>query len=891
MRCRTGRKLNLEPLESRQLLAADLIISEFMAQNDQTIESSFGETSDWIEIYNDSDEPQDLNGWSLSDDPAELDKWTFSRSFTVPANGYVIVWASDRDRMSTTEAHTNFKLKSGGEYLALVDTSGDVVSEFGSVETEYPSQPADISFGVDVTGRPRYYLNPTPGEANDDDGAGLVEDTKFSVDRGFYTEAFDVTVASATSGATLVYTLDGSAPSQRNGRQIVGGDVGPSVTIEIDSTTTLRAMAYFDGWTSTNVDTQTYLFLDQIVRQTGDGLPDTWGHAGADYEMDQSIVDSSRYQDVIVDSLKSIPTVSLVSDIDNWFGRDGTGIYPSGQGSPRGVSMEMLFPETGDDLQVDGSVEIQGGSSTNRWKSDKLSMQVKFKREYGDAKLEYPIFGDEATDRFDTLILDARLNQAWHYGGGSSPVSQRERAQYTRDQFVANLQRELGGHAPHGQWVHLYLNGIYWGMHNLHERPDEHFAEAYLGGEEEDYDIIKHNSDVVNGGFSNYQDFINLVNQNTTSDRVYEDIKETLDVEQFINYMLTNFYVGNTDWAHHNWYASFNKESGEGKWRYHSWDAEHVLKGQTDDATGRDDALGPTHVHLRLMDNAEYELQFMDAVQEYFFNNGKLTPERATAMYQERLDEVYEAIVAESARWGDNHRSNPFTRDNEWVAERDRLLEDYFPNRTDIVIEQLRDRGFFHRYDAPRFSQHGGEIDSGSEMRIRSSGGTVFYTLDGSDPRTSETAIEYTSSLVITESVTLKTRALRGSSEWSAMTVAEFQTKPTGDFSGDGNLDAKDLDLLNAAVSRGSFESRFDLDGDEELDAADVDYWLSELADTRRGDANLDGAVNFQDFLILSTNFGKEEAIWEEGNFDVEPSVSFADFLLLSTEFGWRRDA
>lgn len=883
MRFRNSR---VEQLEIRQLLAADSFrITEFMAVNDTVLVDSFGETPDWIEIHNSSEEALDLVGWSVTDDPSVPSKWTFPSSLVVPGDGYLVVFASDRDGIQASEPHVHFKLKSNGEYLALFDSTGSIANEFGGANTDYPNQRNDVSYGIDATGRERFYLNPTPGAPNDDSSGGLVSDTKFSADRGFYEDAFTVNVKSETPFATLVYTLDGTEPTSQNGTRVVGGSDGPSVDIDIDSTSTLRAMAFRDDWTSTNVDTQTYLFLDQVIRQTGDGLPNTWGHAGADYEMDPEIVDAVAYRDVIVDSLKSLPTVSLVTDIDNWFGTGGTGIYPQGQSSPRGVSVEMLFPESGDDVQADGSVEIQGGSSTNRWKSDKLSMQLKFKRQYGDSKLEYPIYGPDATNEFDTLILDARLNQAWHYGGGVSPTSQRARAQYTRDQFVANLQRELGGEAPHGRWVHLYLNGIYWGIHNLHERPDEHFAAAYVGGEAEDYDIIKHNDDVVNGSLTAYRSFLSLVEGDVSEAETYRQVEEQLDVQPFINYMLTNYFVGNTDWAHHNWYVSRNAKSGDGKWRYHSWDAEHSLKELNDDATGRNDELGPTAVHRRLMLNDEYRLQFMDSVQAYFFNGGKLTPENTTAMYQERAEEVYDAVVAESARWGDNQRSRPFTRDREWVRERDRLLEDYFPARSDVVLNQLRNRRFFHRYAAPSFSQHGGKADAGFEVDI-DSGGTVFYTLDGSDPRTSNTAREYLAKIQIDETVVLKARALRSGDEWSAITVAEFDVGLLGDFSNDGLLNSLDIDLLRAGIAQDGFDSKFDLDENGELNEKDVDYWLTQLAGTRRGDTDLNGTVNFRDFLQFALSFGKSNATWADGDYDGDSKVTFLDFLVLATQFG-----
>ncbi len=880
-----------ESLERRALLSCSkLCIAEFLASNDEEATDFYGESSDWIEIHNPTGATVDLQGWHLTDDATDLSKWTFDRSASIEAGQRLLVWASDRDSVDPDgEFHTNFKLSSGGEYLALVQPDGLVAFEYGSSVDDYPAQSTDVSYGIDADGEERYLLTPTPGTPNGVGTLGFVADTKFSADRGFYESPFALTISSATPNATLVYTLDGSVPSASNGVQIVGNSQSTQLEITVDKTTTVRAMAFRDGWEPTNVDTQTYIFADQVIRQTGDGLPDTWGHAGADYEMDPEVVNDSQYRDIIVDGLKSIPTLSLVSDLDNWFD-PRNGIYPEGSGEPIPISAELVHADGTEGFQVDASVEIQGGSSTNRWKSDKLSMQLKFKREFGDAKLEYPLFGDDATDEFDTLVIDARLNQAWHYGGGSSPTSQRERAQYARDQFVADLQNELGGLAPHGRWVHVYLNGIYWGIHNLHERPDEHFASAYYGGSDDDYDIIKHNNDVVNGSFANYRRLLDAVNGDTRDDEQYAQIEELLDIEQFVDYMQVNFYVGNTDWAHHNWYASYNKAAADGKWRFHSWDAEHVLKGINDNATGRDDAQGPTHIHARLMRNEQYRVAFMDAVQRNFFNGGVFTVDRAKAMYRTRLDEVFEALVPESARWGDNHRRDPYTRDDEWMAERDRLMDSYFPRRTDIVVDQLRDRDFFHEFDAPRFNIHGGEVESGFEARLRGVG-HMIYTTDGSDPRTSESAIEFDESIPITADTHVRVRS-NVDGEWSALVEARFLVQVAqvpGDFSGNGVVDAADIDLLSLAVRNSSTDNQYDLDEDGFVGPRDTENWIQEIAETRRGDANLDGNVDFQDFLIMSSRFGQDDQGWADGDFNGDGSVSFEDFLFLSANFGFKR--
>ena len=105
--------------------------------------------------------------------------------------------------------------------------------------------------------------------------------------------------------------------------------------------------------------------------------------------------------------------------------------------------------------------------------------------------------------------------------------------------------------------------------------------------------------------------------------------------------MLVNYYAGNNDWSHHNWYASFNRVDPNGKWRFHSWDAEHVLRATAPiqptsdpvqaDVTTKNNANSPTEIHNRLIANPEYKLRFADRVQKHFFNGGTLTPQATDA--------------------------------------------------------------------------------------------------------------------------------------------------------------------------------------------------------------------------------------------------------------------
>lgn len=136
------RRLRVEPLEPRWLLAGLPIISEFLASNQQGLQDSAGNRWDWIEIYNRADQAADLAGWQLKD---SHNAWVFP-AVSLGPHASRIIFASGLDRRDPGgELHTNFKLSQEGEYLGLLDPAGAVVHEFAP---QYPPQQDDISYGI-----------------------------------------------------------------------------------------------------------------------------------------------------------------------------------------------------------------------------------------------------------------------------------------------------------------------------------------------------------------------------------------------------------------------------------------------------------------------------------------------------------------------------------------------------------------------------------------------------------------------------------------------------------------------------------------------------------------------------------------------------------------------
>ncbi len=639
---------------------------------------------------------------------------------------------------------------------------------------------ADRSVG---SGTGFFMATPTPGTANTVGTLGFVADTNFSVDRGFYDAPISVAITTATAGAQIRYTLDGTAPTATTGLIY-------SSPIAISTTKTLRAAAFKTGWTPTDVDTQTYIFLNDVIHQSGTGLPayTNWGSGGVpDWEMDPTIVNNAAYSGTIKNDLKAVPTMSLVMPWTDWFGPSG--IYIDGSGVERAGSVEMITANNANEFQSDAALEIQGASSTVRWNLDKLSVKVTFKAPFGPTKLNAPLFTNPAYDqgaavKFDSFVLDSVYDESWMASSGT----QRDRAKFVQDQVTADLQNAAGGHGPHGTYTHLYLNGLYWGVYYLHEIPDDSFAEQYLGGDREDYDVIKHNGSTVVAGdstaSSNYSALMTLVGKDMTVLANYNAVAAKLEIDEFIDYLMINQYTGNSDWASHNWYASFNRVDPNGKWRFHTWDAEYSFRDVTNDLTLKNDSNAPTGIHNKLMASPEYKQRFNDHVQKMLRNGGLLTPTAAAAVYMGRVNQVDRAMVGESARWGDNHDDGVDTHTYaEWRATQDGMATNFFNIRTNTILSQYTSRSWLISLAAPNLSQNGGTVSPGYQLVITKPTGSpassaIYYTLDGTDPRLNggglnSTAVPYSSAITLNVAKRVKAR-IKDGTNWSPLIDVTF---------------------------------------------------------------------------------------------------------------------
>ncbi len=754
-----------------------LQINEILVVNETGIDDGNDSREDWIEIFNPNDQLLNLDTYFLTDDPEALTKWNFP-AVNIPANGYLLVFASGNDTTDPDgNPHTNFKLSSGGEFLALVKPDGTSIDD--QFEPNYPEQFTDVSYGRPVGGGSFVYFgSPTPGAVNNAGKPGVVKDTNFSMDRGFYDAPFDLAILSDTDGATIRYTTNGSIPTLTNGTTYTD-------PISITSTTNVRAAAFFPSgdFIPTNVDTHTYIFVDQVADQSANppGWSSDWGFDDqvgqiivSDYAMDQRVADdvaglrAPGY--TLRDALLDIPSVSLTLKQSDFVksqaekaGNNGLSLY----GTPRVrdfepvCSVEYLLPDGSRGFQEDCKVETHGNSSRTPFRMQKHSLRLTFSSEVGVGKLRYDLFPDSPVDEFNKLVLRACFTDSWALNTWASARYRPNDSLYTRDVFMKAVFGDMGHPTSYGNFVHLYVNGLYFGVHNLTERLEDDFYAEHLGGDKEDWEV---NADLSTPG-PLWNSLLATLNGPITTEAGYNAVKEKLDVVNYADWIILHLFGDAEDWPNKNSYAAVNAVSGDGKWRFNVWDQEIAFDKYT---WNRYDSTGTGMIPFqRLRLNEDFRTLFADRVYKHMFDGGSLSLPRLSATFLDICDEIDKAIVAESVRWGDVQASTPygnttssssniendfypptinnpiyFTREQHWVTERDNVISNYFPTLHDqsqsrSFIRELRSRDLYPDVDPPVFSQLGGVVPVDFTLSLITDNGAIYYTTDGSDPRES----------------------------------------------------------------------------------------------------------------------------------------------------------
>ena len=621
-------------------------------------------------------------------------------------------------------------------YASVTDGAED--AKFQLIQILEDQLPPDVSQNVFFADRVFFVgENATPGAENTPGVGIFIGETTISAPHGFYEEPFEVEISNALPDVDIYYTVNGTDPAPDNPNAVLYS--GP---LTIEQTTTLRAKAFLENAEPSKTATSSYLFLADILTQSADGsppegVPDNWrpGNTQSVWGLDPDIVDDPVWGPQMEAALKQIPTVSIVMDYDDIFGEFGIYTQASNRGRDweRPASAELIYPDgmgPDDGFQVNAGIRVRGGFSRSN-DNPKHAFRLYFRTEYGDSKLEYDLFDEPGTEVFDKIDLRTTQNYSWSFQNDARNV-------FLRDIFSRDLQAAMGQPSTRGDFLHLYINGQYWGIFQTQERPSADYAASNFGGQPDDYDVIHNvnpggqgsgrslgaidgnldaserlwNEFVKQDGLSdaNMDDYYRVqgMNPDGTRNAAYERL---LDVDNLIDYMIITYYTSDADGPGseftrpgiNNYFGFYNRENPDGM-KFLEWDSEHSLN--TGDPAGANFNMVSPFVdngdvfsrfnghwmHEQLANqNSDYRQRFIDRIDELTAPGGLLDPENVAAMLETRASEIDVAIIAESARWGDSKRAAPFDKDD-WDNAVNATIA-FTEDRIGDLLNQLRCAG------------------------------------------------------------------------------------------------------------------------------------------------------------------------------------------------------
>ena len=606
--------------------APQVVINEVQSSNSSTIADEDGDFEDWIELYNAGPDTADLNGFGLSDDETRLWRWVFPEGTRLEPGGFLLVWASGKNRRDAgAPLHTNFSIRSGGEVVLLSSFTVPDGSDTPVIDRLDPTPiPTDYSYGRYPDGADQWRLfgAPTPGAANaDSPWLGIAGPPVFSQRPGFYTGALELTIDAGDPDAVVYYTSDGSAPT--TGSSVAHGPIllerrdhepdmftgirtGPQFWQPPDDPVfkghVIRAIAVREGYLQSETVTGTWFIHPQ----------------GAD-----------RY---------SFPVIALAADPEHFFS-DATGIMVPGdtydpdnlvfsgnynergdawerpahmtffdihpdpfahhRSAPRGMpaypgngtastGLPVRSPSThslpGEENQpLNGfarnvGVRIHGGA-TRRYPQKSLRIYARSEYDW-TPDITWPLFAGlrkagtgEPLETWKRLILRSSGDDWFHTMFKDAMVQS----------LYADRQIDQQAYRP----AVVFINGEYWGIHNIRERQDGWFLETHYGIHRDDVVILDDNAVLSHGTDADRDHYLQMREFAGAEDLSLEEnlahVQTMMDIDNYLAYKTFLVYTANADWPHNNisyWrkrtdgYRPEAPYGQDGRWRWMIFDLD-----------------------------------------------------------------------------------------------------------------------------------------------------------------------------------------------------------------------------------------------------------------------------------------------------------------------------
>jgi hypothetical protein len=607
---------------------AQPIINEVCFKNAGNLSDEQGHFHDWIELYNPGSSPIPLQSYFLNDEANFETAWALP-NFLLPPGEYVIIYASGINDM-TAPFHASFKLKEEGENVVLFNALGNIIDVSPAVEIN-----SNFSIGPETHEENMWLMfdNPTPGYTNDlqDPVAASLWWEQFEIlsPSGFY--AFPIDVENTNSDTTLFirYTFNQSEPTSNS--PIWHGSLRISNTA-IDGPTIMN-IPTSDTWEIPQGDFEKGTILKAAAFRNGVRV--------------SAIEERTYFDETKIKHDPSFLILTLSSDNQNLFS-DESGIYVYGSNAYGN------YHQSGDDWERDGFLSVfenkqsvwSGSSEYKIHGRSSRAYPQKSMRFYADhvdesTTFDFNPFGDEeGPSRFLLKAPDRLFSQSLFV-----------------DEWVQRLAEPLDIDLMRSRPAIFYINGEFWGIHQLRDRIDEKWLRSkYAISETIEIDILDFDRElfVQTGNTDSWQNLLTWIQTHDAEiDENIELFAEMVDLSSFKDYMAVNLFFSNKDFPVNN-VRLWKARTEASKWRFILFDCDACAKdanyssGETllQEATGGD----PVSILFGfLMQNQTFRQEFllhaMDIANTYW------RPDQIIPLIDEFVKTLSPELESQIRRW------------------------------------------------------------------------------------------------------------------------------------------------------------------------------------------------------------------------------------------------
>ncbi len=624
---------------SKFTLLGQIVINEVCSYNGSNIKDENNKVQDWIEIYNKDSNVINLQGYGIENHSGE--RWIFP-DISIQGKAFLLIFASGKNKTDSV-LHASFKITKGGDEIRLYDKYIKIIDKisFGKLQLDHT-----IGRLPDGNDSIRIFINPSPNLTNNTNEGFIsyADNPEFSLGSGFYTDAINLSLAIDTLYSKIYYTIDGSIPDTNS-------TIYNSAII-IDSTLVIKAR---------NFSKNKSILPSEVISKT----------YFINYKSTLAVFSISTNPANLWDWNYGIYVLGPNANIN--YPYYGANFWQDWE-----IPAHIEYFESDQKLVLkqDAGLSINGGSVSRT--RPMQSLRITARNRYGDNDLTYRFFEEKNIRNFKNIVLrNSSLDfNKTHFRDGS-----------LHKLMMGNLNIDLLSYKP----AVVFLNGKYWGIHNIRERFSKHYIEENYNYDKDKVDLLEEDTAVIEGNSNDFDLMHQYVTTMPMSVKAYYDSAANLiDIESLCDYFIAETFLSNTDWPYNN-IKYWKSHKPNSKWRYMLMDLD-VSLGNYGWAPAKSDLLGlimscygDTNKHVRifksLLKNNEFKTYFInryaDLVNTIF----------STEHMKQHIENIIKTLEAEMpfhfARWGSNTDA--------WNYEIENVVMPYIEERPAYALQFVGD--------------------------------------------------------------------------------------------------------------------------------------------------------------------------------------------------------